>query len=76
MPMTAMPERIALSHAFGPLAAGLVGTAEYHERAGSLRVFVAAALMLVLGFVTFTGSLMAFGASCPAAPRSSPASRR
>lgn len=29
MPMTAMPERIALSHAFGALAAGLVGTAEY-----------------------------------------------
>ena len=63
MPMTAMPERIALSHAFGALAAGLVGTAEYYEHAGSLSVFITAALMfeVVLGFITFTGSLMAFG---------------
>lgn len=63
MPMTAMPERIALSHAFGALAAGLVGTAEYHEHAGTLSTFVVAALMfeVLLGFVTFTGSLMAFG---------------
>ncbi|MFJ8363978.1 NAD(P)(+) transhydrogenase (Re/Si-specific) subunit beta [Streptomyces sp. NPDC093984] len=63
MPMTAMPERIALSHAFGALAAGLVGTAEYYEHAASLSTFIATALMceVVLGFVTFTGSLMAFG---------------
>ncbi|MFJ8613566.1 NAD(P)(+) transhydrogenase (Re/Si-specific) subunit beta [Streptomyces sp. NPDC093675] len=63
MPMTAMPERIALSHAFGALAAGLVGTAEYYERADGLGVFIAAALMLevLLAFLTFTGSLMAFG---------------
>ncbi|MGK5740148.1 NAD(P)(+) transhydrogenase (Re/Si-specific) subunit beta [Micromonospora sp. URMC 103] len=63
MPMTAMPERIALSHAFGALAAGLVGAAEYYEHFESLNAFLAAALMfeVVLGFVTFTGSLMAFG---------------
>jgi H+-translocating NAD(P) transhydrogenase subunit beta len=63
MPMTAMPERIALSHAFGALAAGLVGTAEYYDHAESLNAFVRAALMfeVPLGFVTFTGSLMAFG---------------
>lgn len=63
MPMTAMPERIALSHAFGALAAGLVGTAEYYDHAESLSVFIIAALMfeVLLGFVTFTGSLMAFG---------------
>jgi NAD(P) transhydrogenase subunit beta len=63
MPMTAMPERIALSHAFGALAAGLVGTAEYYEHAASLSTFIATALMceVLLGFVTFTGSLMAFG---------------
>ena len=30
VPMTAMPQRIALSHAFGALAAGLVGTAHYY----------------------------------------------
>src|SRR5437870_9152864 len=28
-PLTAVPQRTALSHAFGGLAAGLVGTAEY-----------------------------------------------
>ncbi|MGW5202841.1 NAD(P)(+) transhydrogenase (Re/Si-specific) subunit beta [Streptomyces spiralis] len=63
MPMRAMPERIALSHAFGALAAGLVGTAEYYEHAASLSTFIAAALMceVLLGCVTFTGSLMAFG---------------
>ncbi|MEW1685495.1 NAD(P)(+) transhydrogenase (Re/Si-specific) subunit beta [Streptomyces sp. NPDC093594] len=63
MPMTAMPERIALSHAFGALAAALVGTAEYYDHATSLSTFVATALMceVLLGSVTFTGSLMAFG---------------
>ena len=30
MPMTAVPQRTALSHAFGALAAALVGTAEYY----------------------------------------------
>jgi NAD(P) transhydrogenase subunit beta len=63
MPMTAMPERIALSHAFGALAAGLVGTAEYYEHAESLSTFITAALMfeVLLAFITFTGSVMAFG---------------
>src|SRR5437588_10149618 len=32
IPMTKMPERIALSHAFGGLAAALVGVSEYHHR--------------------------------------------
>ena len=31
MPMTAVPQRTALSHAFGALAAALVGTAEYYR---------------------------------------------
>ena len=31
MPMTAMPQRIAISHSFGALAATLVGVAEYHD---------------------------------------------
>ena len=30
VPLTAVPQRTALSHAFGGLAAGLVGTAEYY----------------------------------------------
>ena len=32
MPMTAVPQRTALSHAFGALAAALVGTAEFYLR--------------------------------------------
>jgi NAD(P) transhydrogenase subunit beta len=63
MPMTAMPQRIALSHAFGALAAALVGTAEYSLRQPQLPAFTMGALGLevLLGFLTFTGSLMAFG---------------
>ncbi|MFN2432410.1 MAG: NAD(P)(+) transhydrogenase (Re/Si-specific) subunit beta [Gemmatimonadota bacterium] len=63
MPMTAMPQRIALSHAFGALAAGLVGTSEYYLHAPDIPGFVMGALALevLLGFLTFTGSLMAFG---------------
>jgi NAD(P) transhydrogenase subunit beta len=67
MPMTAVPQRTALSHAFGALAAGLVGTAEYFLRAGGgehgLTRFTMGALGLevILGFLTFTASLMAFG---------------
>jgi NAD(P) transhydrogenase subunit beta len=63
MPMTAVPQRTALSHAFGALAAALVGTAEYYLRNRSLDRFTAGALALevILGFLTFTASLMAFG---------------
>ena len=34
VPLTAVPQRTALSHAFGGLAAGLVGTAEYYLQVG------------------------------------------
>jgi len=65
MPMTAVPQRTALSHAFGGLAAALVGVAEYIEGrdAGHLSHFTAGALAaeMLLGFLTFTGSLLAFG---------------
>ncbi|MFT3927322.1 MAG: NAD(P)(+) transhydrogenase (Re/Si-specific) subunit beta [Myxococcales bacterium] len=65
IPMTKMPERIALSHCFGGLAAALVGIAEYHHRlgAGHLDRVTAGALGLEVyfGLITFTGSLMAFG---------------
>jgi NAD(P) transhydrogenase subunit beta len=65
IPMTKMPERIALSHAFGGLAAALVGIAEYHHRlgAGHLDRVTAGALgfEVYFGLITFTGSLMAFG---------------
>jgi len=63
VPMTAMPQRIALSHAFGALAAGLVGTAEYYNHQPEIGSFTMTAITLevLLGFLTFTGSLMAFG---------------
>jgi NAD(P) transhydrogenase subunit beta len=67
MPMTAVPQRTAMSHACGALAAALVGTAEFYQRqphAGTELVgFVMVALVIetLLGFLTFTGSLMAMG---------------
>ena len=67
MPMTAVPQRTALSHACGALAAALVGTAEFYQRqpeaATKLQGFIMVALMIetLLGFLTFTGSLMAMG---------------
>ena len=61
MPMTAVPQRTALSHAFGALAAALVGTAEYYRETPHGFVMVALVVETLLGFLTFTGSLMAFG---------------
>jgi len=68
VPLTAVPQRTALSHAFGGLAAGLVGTAEYFLwRGGSATAEMthfrmsALAAEVILGFLTFTGSLMAAG---------------
>jgi NAD(P) transhydrogenase subunit beta len=63
MPMTAVPQRTALSHAFGALAAALVGTGEYYLQAPRAGTFTMTALAVevVLGSLTFTGSLMAFG---------------
>ena len=63
--LTAVPQRTALSHAFGGLAAGLVGTAKYimWRQQGQLTSFRVSAIVLevILGFLTFTGSLMAAG---------------
>ncbi len=63
IPMTKMPERIALSHSFGGLAAALVGIAEYRHLGSEISRFTMGALGLEVffGFLTFTGSLMAFG---------------
>ena len=63
IPMTKMPERIAFSHAFGGLAAALVGVSEFYTHGTHLDVVAHTALGLevFLGFLTFTGSLMAFG---------------
>jgi NAD(P) transhydrogenase subunit beta len=61
-PMTKMPERTALSHAFGALAAALVGVAEYYhgQDLNTVRM-TAIGSEVMLGSLTFTGSMMAFG---------------
>src|ERR1700684_717951 len=61
--MTAVPQRTALSHAFGALCVTLVGTAEFYLRAPAVPRFVMGVLALevILGSLTFTGSLMAAG---------------
>jgi len=61
MPMTAVPQRTAFSHAFGALAAALVGTAEYYQRRPHGFEMAAIVIETLLGFLTFTGSLMAMG---------------
>jgi NAD(P) transhydrogenase subunit beta len=62
VPMTAMPQRTALSHAFGALAASLVGISEYYLRGANLGELKIGALgfEVLLGSLTTTGSLVAF----------------
>ncbi|MEO8054997.1 MAG: NAD(P)(+) transhydrogenase (Re/Si-specific) subunit beta [Acidobacteriota bacterium] len=62
VPMTAMPQRTALSHAFGGLAAALVGVSEFLRHGENLGTFKVTALgfEVLLGGITFTGSLVAF----------------
>jgi NAD(P) transhydrogenase subunit beta len=61
--MTAVPQRTALSHAFGALCVTLVGTAEYYLQAPNVPRFTMGVLSaeVILGGLTFTGSLMAAG---------------
>ena len=61
VPMTAMPQRTALSHAFGALAASLVGVAEYAIHGTSMGPVKMGALgfEVMLGSLTTTGSLIA-----------------
>jgi NAD(P) transhydrogenase subunit beta len=66
MPMTAVPQRTAFSHACGALASALIGTAEYYKDLNhgaeiSKVVMVALIIETLLGFLTFTASMMAFG---------------
>src|SRR3979490_57684 len=61
MPMTAVPQRTAISHAFGALASALIGTAEYYRETPHGFTMGALVLEMLLGFLTFTASLMAFG---------------
>jgi H+-translocating NAD(P) transhydrogenase subunit beta len=64
IPMTAVPQRTALSHSLGALAASLIGISEYvrHVGAGLDSVkMTTIGLEVVIGSLTFTGSLMAAG---------------
>ena len=61
--MTAVPQRTALSHAFGACCVTLVCTAEFYLRAPAVPKFMMSVLSMevILGSLTFTGSLMAAG---------------
>jgi H+-translocating NAD(P) transhydrogenase subunit beta len=63
VPMTAMPQRIAISHMFGALAATLVGIVEYQHYGEALghAKMAAVGFEVLFGALTVTGSLMAFG---------------
>ena len=61
--MTTMPELVALFNGFGGIASLLVGSAEFLNITSSLNVIALTAVFLtvLIGGVTFTGSLLAFG---------------
>ena len=61
--MTAVPQRTALSHAFGALSAAMIGIAEYYVRAPHVTKFGMGeiGLEVIIGSLTFTGSLIAAG---------------
>jgi NAD(P) transhydrogenase subunit beta len=61
--MTAVPQRTALSHAFGALSAALIGIAEYYGGTHRVSKFEMAeiGLEVIIGSLTFTGSLIAAG---------------
>jgi len=61
--MTAVPQRTALSHALGALSAALIGIAEYYVAAPNLSKFSMGeiGLEVIIGSLTFTGSVIAAG---------------
>ncbi|MEZ5406144.1 MAG: NAD(P)(+) transhydrogenase (Re/Si-specific) subunit beta, partial [Verrucomicrobiia bacterium] len=60
--MTAMPEMVALFNGFGGLASLLVGWAEFHHNPNSdLLTLVSTFFAVLIGGITFTGSVVAFG---------------
>jgi NAD(P) transhydrogenase subunit beta len=61
--MTAVPQRTALSHAFGALCVTLVGSAEFYLQTPHIPKFTMSVLAMevILGGLTFTGSLIAAG---------------
>ena len=63
IPMVKIPQRIALSHAGGALAACLIGVAEYYRYSTALSPMGMGIISVevILGALTFTGSLMVAG---------------
>jgi NAD(P) transhydrogenase subunit beta len=61
--MTAVPQRTALSHALGALSAALIGIAEYYVGTAPVTRFQMGeiGLEVIIGSLTFTGSLIAAG---------------
>src|SRR5277367_5548487 len=61
--MTAVPQRTALSHAFGALSASMIGIAEYYVGVPHVTRFGMAeiGLEVIIGSLTFTGSVIAAG---------------
>ena len=61
--MTAVPQRTAMSHAFGALAASLIGISEYYVHTPHITKFemVEIAMEVIIGSLSFTGSLIAAG---------------
>jgi NAD(P) transhydrogenase subunit beta len=61
MPMTHVPQRTAISQACGAFASALIGTAEYYRLHPRGFIMGALSVEILLGFLTTTASLMAFG---------------
>ena len=59
--MTAMPEMVAIFNGFGGIASLFVGWAALHSGAVSTFTVVTIFLSILIGGLTFTGSLIAFG---------------
>jgi NAD(P) transhydrogenase subunit beta len=72
VPMTAMPQRVAISHMFGAIAATLVGIAEFYRFGHGAEVarpqMAALGFEVLFGSLTVTGSFMAFGSSRSSSP--------
>ena len=61
--MTAVPQRTALSHAFGAMSAAIIGISEYYVGTRQVTRFEMGEISLevIIGSLTFTGSLIAAG---------------
>jgi NAD(P) transhydrogenase subunit beta len=61
--MTAVPQRTALSHAFGAMSAAIIGIAEYYVGTAPVTRFQMGeiGLEVIIGSLTFTGSVIAAG---------------